>query len=53
MAHVLFAVNTSILDEAAGDDWTIVGTDLTVKEYLLYAKSPEGKNSLRILVAST
>ena len=43
VGHVFFGVNTSILDEAAGDYWTLFGTDLSFKEYLAYAKSPEGK----------
>ncbi|OUR65918.1 hypothetical protein A9Q79_02765 [Methylophaga sp. 42_25_T18] len=43
VGHVFFGVNTSILDEAAGDYWTLFGTDMSFKEYLAYAKSPEGK----------
>jgi hypothetical protein len=47
VSHVFFGVNTSILDESAGDYWTIFGTDLSMKEYLLYAKSPEGKKLIK------
>ena len=43
VGHVFFGVNTSILDEAAGDYWTLLGSDLSFKEYLDYAKTPEGK----------
>jgi hypothetical protein len=43
VGHVFFGVNTSILDEAAGDYWTLFGTDLSFTDYLAYAKSPEGK----------
>jgi hypothetical protein len=45
VCHVIFGVNTSILDETAGDYWTFFGTDSSVKEYLAYAKSPEGKTT--------
>ena len=45
VGHVFFGVNTSILDEAAGDYWTLLGSDLSFKEYLDYAKTPEAKNS--------
>lgn len=47
VGHVFFGVNTRILDEAAGDYWTLLGTDLSFKEYLAYAKSPEGKNLVK------
>lgn len=47
VGHVFFGVNTSILDEAAGDYWTLFGTDLSFKEYLAYAKSPEGKKLIK------
>lgn len=43
VGHVFFGVNTSILDEAGGDYWTLFGTDLSFNDYLAYAKSPEGK----------
>lgn len=43
VGHVFFGVNTSILDEAAGDYWTLLGSDLSLKEYIAYAKSPEGQ----------
>ena len=43
VGHVFFGVNISVLDEAAGDYWTLFGTDMTFKEYLEYAKTPEAK----------
>ncbi|MEH6445207.1 MAG: hypothetical protein V7784_15035 [Oceanospirillaceae bacterium] len=46
VCHVFFGVNTSVLDETAGDYWTLFGTSLSVKEYSAYAKSPEGKKLL-------
>jgi len=47
ISHVFFGVNTSILDETAGDYWTLFGTDLSFKDYLAYAKSPEGKKLIK------
>jgi len=47
VGHVFFGVNTSIMDEAAGDFWTLLGTDLSFREYLAYAKSPEGKQLVK------
>jgi len=43
VAHVFFGVNTSLMDEAAGDCWHLFGTDMTVKDYIEYGKTPEGK----------
>ena len=43
VGHVFFGVNISVLDEAAGDYWTLFGTDMTFKEYLEYAKTPDAK----------
>jgi len=40
-------VNTSILDEAAGDYWTLFRTDFSFTDYLAYAKSPEGKKLIK------
>lgn len=47
VGHVFFGVNTSILDETAGDYWTLFGTDLSFKEYLAYANTPEGKQLIK------
>jgi hypothetical protein len=47
VAHVFFGVNTNILDESEGDYWTIFGTDLSMKQHLLYAKYPEGKKLIK------
>jgi len=43
VGHVFFGVNTSLLDESAGDWWTLMATDLKFKEYAAYAKTPEAK----------
>lgn len=37
------------MDEAAGDCWTMLGSDMTIKEYGEYAKTPEGKQLLKEL----
>ena len=47
IGHVFFGVNTSILDEAAGDIWTLMGTDMTFREYAAYANTPEGKKLVK------
>ena len=47
VSHVFFGVNTSILDETAGDYWTLFATDLSFKEYLMYANTPEGKKLIK------
>ncbi|MCJ8299955.1 MAG: hypothetical protein MJK13_13615, partial [Pseudomonadales bacterium] len=36
-----------ILDETAGDYWTLFATDLSFKEYLAYANTPEGKRLIK------
>lgn len=45
--HVLFGVNTTVVEEAYGDMWTLFGTTMTFKEYSEYAKSDAGKALLR------
>ena len=47
VGHVVFGVNTNILDETAGDYWTLFATDLSFKEYLKYANTPEGKKLVK------
>ena len=47
VGHVFFGVNTSILDETAGDYWTLLATDLSFKEYLKYVNTPEGKKLIK------
>ena len=47
IGHVFFGVNTTILDEAAGDFWTLMGTDMKFKEYAAYVKTPQGKRLLK------
>jgi len=47
VGHVFFGVNTSLLDEAAGDCWTMFGTNMTIKEYISYGKTPEGKQLIK------
>ena len=47
IGHVFFGVNTNILDEAVGDYWTLLATNLSFKEYLGYIKTPEAKKLLK------
>ena len=47
VGHVFFGVNTTLLDEAAGDFWTLFATDMTFREYKKYAQTPEGKKLLK------
>ncbi|EPJ54161.1 MAG: hypothetical protein OFPI_07540 [Osedax symbiont Rs2] len=47
VGHVFFGVNTSILDETAGDYWTLFATDLSVKEYLSYLNTPQAKKLIK------
>ncbi|OUR99509.1 hypothetical protein A9Q84_00380 [Halobacteriovorax marinus] len=47
VGHVFFGVNTSLLDETAGDCWTFFATDMTFKEYKDYANTPEGKKLIQ------
>ncbi|NQY33484.1 MAG: hypothetical protein HRT37_00670 [Alteromonadaceae bacterium] len=47
VGHVFFGVNTSILDEAAGDYWTLFGTDMSFKDYLAYTNTPEAKKLIK------
>lgn len=39
--HVLFALTTSLEDEAVADTWTIFGSTVTLRRYLEYLKQPE------------
>ncbi len=47
VGHVFFGVNTTIMDEAAGDCWTLLGSDMTLKKYGKYANTPEGKKLIK------
>ena len=47
VAHVFFGVNTTIMDETAGDYWSLFATDMTFNEYLAYTKTPEGKKLIK------
>ena len=47
VCHVFFGVNINILDETAGDYWTLFATDLSFKDYLGYANTPEGKKLIK------
>ena len=47
VGHVFFGVNTSILDETAGDYWTLFASDLSFRESLDYANTPEGKQLVK------
>lgn len=49
VGHVFFGVNTSVLDEAAGDYWTMFGSNLSIKEYIDYANTPEGKALIKAI----
>ncbi|MCA9842445.1 MAG: hypothetical protein KC475_10015 [Cyanobacteria bacterium HKST-UBA03] len=43
VCHVLFGVNTSLVDETLGDFWTMLGTDVGIRQYLAYLNNPEAK----------
>lgn len=47
VGHVFFGVNTTIIDETAGDFWTILGTDMKLRDYFEYTKTPEAKQLLK------
>ncbi len=47
VGHVFFGINTTIMDEAAGDCWIMMGSDMQVKEYRKYAATPEGKQLIK------
>jgi len=58
VGHVFFGVNTNLMDEAAGDCWTLFGTDMTFKDYIKYAKTPEGRKlfkeiGFKLIIKST
>jgi len=45
--HVVFGLDTDIVDEALGDTWTMLGTNLSSKEYLRYLKEDGAKELIR------
>jgi len=47
VGHVFFGVNTTLIDEAAGDCWTLFATDMKFSEYLKYTKTPEAQRILK------
>ena len=47
VTHVVFGVNTSVLDEAAGDFWTLFATDMSLQTYMAYASSPQGRQLIK------
>ena len=49
IGHVIFGVNTTLIDETAGDIWTLLATDMTFNEYRQYLKTPEAKELLKEL----
>lgn len=47
VAHVVFGCDTSLVQEAMVDLWTIFGTTVGLREYLRYMKTDEAKQVLR------
>ena len=45
--HVLFGVNTSMVEEAHGDVWTLLATTMTFSEYAKFAKSDEARELIQ------
>jgi hypothetical protein len=45
--HVLFGVNTSVVEEAYGDMWTLFATTMEWKEYARFAKSDEAVDIIK------
>jgi len=45
--HVLFGVNTTHVEEALGDMWTICATTMKFKEFTEYGKNDEAHNLLQ------
>lgn len=45
--HVLFGVNTSVVEEAYGDIWTMSATTMKWREYARFAKSDEAKDIIK------
>jgi hypothetical protein len=44
--HVLFGVNTTVIEEAYGDMWTLVGTSMKFGDYYEFGKSEEARKIL-------
>ncbi|MEZ4575820.1 MAG: hypothetical protein R2857_13035 [Vampirovibrionales bacterium] len=40
---MLFGVNTSLVDETLGDFWTMLGTDVGIRQYRPTLTTPEAK----------
>ena len=47
VCHVIFGCDTSIGQEAAVDTWSMMGTDVPLREYLSYLARPEAVDILR------
>ena len=45
--HVLFGLNTTLVEEALGDMWTLCGTSMTFKDYAQYTKSDAAKELIK------
>jgi len=45
--HVVFGLDTDMVDEALGDTWSLLGTNLRMKEYLRYLKEDGAKELIR------
>ena len=44
VAHVVFACDTSLLNEAMADAWTLFGTSVSLRQFLDFMKIEEHKN---------
>ena len=45
--HVIFGNSTSLTDEALNDIWSLIGTEVTWKQYADFLKLQEGKSVLK------
>ncbi len=45
--HVVFGLDTSLEQEILADTWTVLGVDISLRDYLSYLKLPETVNILR------
>ena len=45
--HVIFGTTTGLVDEALTDTWTLLGSDVTLKQYAEFAKLNEAREVLK------
>lgn len=45
--HVIFGTTTGLVDEALTDTWTILGCDVTLKQYAEFTKLNEGREVMK------